>query len=397
MTTIGGQIAKQFFNQTSFLFERRRGTAWLFFVLALWLGGEQAEATVYTWSGSNTSNHGWLQSGNYVGNPTIAFTASDTIYYSDSGAASGTATFGTAGTIGTLEFGAETGTNPITIAWSLPAKPVINLASGLLFDAGAGANTINVSFTLISATTTFTNNSSSIQVLSVPTGSGSLIINNGAFHFQANNAGVFTGSTTVNAGATLRVLNTTTLAGSVDVKNGGTLGGRGTIGTSLIESGGILSPGVPTAPVNPISFSDSLSLAHGSLTLLDLTNSANDTVNVANLLTYGGELRLTLSDDFNTAGIYTLFNSSSQSGDFDAFTIYNSSGQIGTLSLNSNVWSGDLNGLSYSFNETSGILDVTAIPEPGVTALLSAGLFMLFVLYGIKSRHSQGRLTHEPR
>jgi hypothetical protein len=215
------------------------------------LGPVVAPAAVYTWSGAHASNHGWLQEGNYVGGTTgsYVFTDEDTIYYSSlSGAAWTAPVFGGNGTIGTLHFGSETGANPITITRANGA--VVTIASGILVDAGAGANTITAGLNLSGETTTFTNNSSNIQVVSLPTGSNTLHINGGAFHFQAQQAGSFTGSVIINENATLRVLNTATLAGTVTVKSGGTLGGRGSIGTTLIESGGLLAPGVPAETCN---------------------------------------------------------------------------------------------------------------------------------------------------
>lgn len=358
----------------------RAGRLALLAILAF--GPTAARATVYTWSGAG-SNHGWVQQANYVGGTTgtYTFTNADTIYFSSASASYFQPVFGSNGTVGTLEFGAETGTNPITITRSNSA--VLTVASGILVDAGAGGNTITTALTLSGSTATFTNNSSNILVVSVPTGSNQLSINGGVFHFQAAQAGTFTGSTTVNTGATLRVLYTTTLAGSVDVKSGGTLGGRGTIGATTIESGATLAPGVPTVPVSSISFSSSLSLGAGSLTLLDLTNSAFDSVNVVGSLAYGGELRLTLADDFATAGNYALFGFSpgSESGNFSLFNVYNSTGKIGELSqnpLNLDVWSGEVNGLSYNFDQSTGTLAV--VPEPGTAGLAVVGLLAAIVL-----------------
>jgi|GEM_PF-3253973 PEP-CTERM putative exosortase interaction domain len=362
----------------------------LFIIAAMAFGPAAARAAVYTWSGANASNHGWLQQTNYVDGTsgTYTFTADDTIYFSNLSGASWTApVFGAGGTIGTLHFGAETGSNPITITRANAA--VVTVASGILVDAGAGANTITAAISLSGPTTTFTNNSSNVLVVSLPTGSNELSINGGAFHFQAQQAGSFTGSTTVNTGATLRVLNTATLAGDVTVKAGGTLGGRGTIGATAIESGGILAPGVPAVPASSISFSGSLTLADGSLTLLDLNNTTFDSINVGGEITFGGELRLTLSDDFFTTGDYALFNfaAGSSAGSFSAFNLYDPNGKIGELTLADGLWTGEVNGLSYSFDESTGGLAVTAVPEPGTTALAITGL-LAGVLLRLRKRRS---------
>lgn len=367
------------FSKKPLLASVRRG---VIAVLALALAGS-AKASVYTWSGAGT-NHGWLQKINYAGggSGTYAFTAADTIYFSSASAGYYTPVFGGAGTIGTLEFGAETGTNAITIAWQNSAE--IRLASGITVDAGAGANTINAPLVLDGPATTFTNNSTNILTVSALSGDSSLTLNGGTFHFQALNGGVFnyTGTTTVNAGATLRVLNTAVLTGGVTVKSGGTLGGRGTIGATTIENGGALSPGVPTASANSISFSDSLTLSAGSLTLLDLAGTGFDSVNVSGSLTYGGGLRLTLSDDFAAPGDYALFDfaSGAASGDFDSFELYDSGGWIGELALDQDVWSGEVSGLLFSFDQASGLLTVATVPEPDTAAQAFVALLGLLVL-----------------
>ncbi len=86
-----------------------------------------------------------------------------------------------------------------------------------------------------------------------------------------------------------------------------------------------------------------------------------------------------LSLGFSTASLtdgqtYNLFDFGSQTGDLASVGLSGSFG--GSLSRTGEIWSGTSGSWGFSFNETDGILTVTAVPEPSTFAAL-AGLLGL--------------------
>jgi autotransporter-associated beta strand protein len=134
----------------------------------------------------------------------------------------------------------------------------------------------------------------------------------------------YTGGTIVSNGA-LFVSNPTgsgTGAGTVDVRNGATLGGAGIIsGATTIESGATLAPG---DTVGKLTFNSSLTLASGSTSRLELNAGAltNDTVKTIGAITYNGTLIVS-----NTAGTlaagqsFKLFEAPGYSGSFTVIAL----------------------------------------------------------------------------
>jgi autotransporter-associated beta strand protein len=139
-------------------------------------------------------------------------------------------------------------------------------------------------------------------------GSGTLIL---------NGAASLTGSSTVNAGKLL-INNSWTLS-PVSVASGATLGGAGSIIAPVsIQSGATLSPGTS---IGTLAVSNTLTLAAGSTTLMEINGgtAACDKVIQINTLNYNGTLTVT-----NTGGTlaigqsYPLFNANSYVGNFAA-------------------------------------------------------------------------------
>ena len=97
----------------------------------------------------------------------------------------------------------------------------------------------------------------------------------GAGDLKITGSNTFTGATNINAG-TLSVNGS--LASTVSVNSGGTLGGSGTVGTTTINSGGVFAPGnsIGTTTVN-----GGLTFAAGSIYRVEIDAAGNnDRINV---------------------------------------------------------------------------------------------------------------------
>src|SRR5262249_7420788 len=109
-----------------------------------------------------------------------------------------------------------------------PAAPGTLNAAEVAF--GAGAGTIN-----------FNHTATAYEFAPVISGSGAVNVLAGTTTLSATSNG-YTGPTTVNGGAALFV-DGSIANSSVTVNNGATLGGTGTVGPTVINSGGFLAPG----------------------------------------------------------------------------------------------------------------------------------------------------------
>jgi autotransporter-associated beta strand protein len=183
----------------------------------------------------------------------------------------------------------------------------------------------------------------------------------GTWALSGNNS--YTGATTVTAGTLL--INGSTNAGSlVTVQTGGTLGGNGTIGGAVtVQNGGTLSPGNSPGLLTVAS----LTLDSGSTSFFQINGTTRvtlyDAVNVTGALSYNGTLSITFGGGYTplVTDTFTLFNKGSYSGAFSTVTITNPS-------------------YAGTFNESTGILSLTAVPEPATWGLLAFSLTTVMVL-----------------
>ena len=149
------------------------------------------------------------------------------------------------------------------------------------------------------------------------TGSGAVDKNNNnvlTISTTNTNASRFTGTLNINAGSLIVSSSFGDLTGrtaTVNVLNGGTLGGSGTIhGNVSVASGGILAPG--TSPGTQ-TIAGNLTLDAGSILNFELAQAGvigggiNDLISVGGNLTLAGTLNVTALAGFG-AGYYRLFN-----------------------------------------------------------------------------------------
>lgn len=322
-----------------------------------------------TISGQTGSNGGVLQIGNggttgSVGTGTITFssitgqTAASTLRYNRSNA--------------------TTVTNSVT---SLSA----NAVGGTIEQAGSHSLTMsgNVTINNASATMTYkigeTGQDIDATVSGVISSVGSLA-KTGAGTLLLTNTNTYSGTTTVSEG-TLLVNGSLSASSVVTVASGATLGGSGTIGGNTTVNGN-LAPG--NSP-GQITFTNNLTLA--GTTTLEILNSLlpvqgadYDAVRVGGLLSYGGELKLTMNAAIEN-GTYYLFDglgaegsSLTQGGNFSSI-LFDGSAYTGVFSQAGSVWSATSGGQLFSFDLGTGDLTVTAaVPEPSSLALAALGL-----------------------
>jgi hypothetical protein len=111
----------------------------------------------------------------------------------------------------------------------------------------------------------------------------------------------------------------------------------------------------------------SLTLDSGSTSFFQINGTTRvtlyDAVNVTGALSYNGTLSITFGGGYTplVTDTFTLFNKGSYSGAFSTVTITNPS-------------------YAGTFNESTGILSLTAVPEPATWGLLAFSLTTVMVL-----------------
>jgi autotransporter-associated beta strand protein len=187
----------------------------------------------------------------------------------------------------------------------------------------------------------------------------------------------YTGTTNVSAG-TLVMNGSYTGNGSISVASGATLSGNGTIvGATTIA--GSLSPG--NSP-GLLTFNGSLALEDTTITTMEIngtsrgsTFDAVDVVGAPGALTYNGTMNLVIGTTFS-AGNYTfdLFDFVSHSNSFDFVSL--TGNYTGALTNNAGIWTTTTNSgaESWTFTQSTGVLNLVVVPEPSTLALAMFGV-----------------------
>ncbi len=182
----------------------------------------------------------------------------------------------------------------------------------------------------------------------------------------------YSGGTEIHAG-TLIISNvgtehSTLGTGTLRVGAAGKLGGVGTVlGDTTVA--GTLSPG--NSP-GSIHFTGALTLESTALLQMELGESSHDLLSVGGLLTYDGTLAITLSESYRpeVGETFALFDAASVAfgSQFDAILF-------------------DVAGYSGLMNYETGVLTITAVPEPSALALAAVALLGMARLRRRAIRH----------
>lgn len=259
-------------------------------------------------------------------------------------------------------------------------------------------NYISDTFVLTLAGTNTGNNTFAGKIAN-PSGGQYAVIKSGAGKWILSNSNTYTGVTDIRQG-TLAVNGTLSSAGLVEIQNGASLGGSGTVGTVKVHSGGTITPGNSigvlsagnttleggsyyafeldndgsgSAGINWDQFA-----VDGSLVLQELSTTNQFTINLFTLNNSGNPGSLAIWDpnvDHTWASIFTTTNGFYGTFDPDTFAI-NTSGFLSGLNGSFSVVQ---NGLALD-------LQYTAIPEPGTWALLLTGGL---IVWGLRRRHPE--------
>lgn len=202
----------------------------------------------------------------------------------------------------------------------------------------------------------------------VISGTGRVHVDAGTTILDAANT--YTGGTTVTGGTLLvneAEGGSATGSGALFVESGGTLGGTGEVaGMATIE--GALIPG---DELGILSFGSGLTLAAGSETFITIQGaergSAYTAVDVAGVLTFGGTLNLSFSENFvmeaGESYLFQIFSAGSFAGGFETV-------------LFPSTWNGQTLLWDRTALYTDGTVSVSTIPEPEGLALGAAGIFL---------------------
>jgi hypothetical protein len=229
--------------------------------------------------------------------------------------------------------------------------------------------------------------------------------------------GTITGITITSPGSGYTSAPTITLLGGSATNGKGAAAGAATATATIgaITSGGMTFKGSGTTTLTAANtYTGSTTISSGTLTLSSTGSLASTTFSIASGATYDvssqayslngkaitlslnattpgfindGTQVLTLTSgaltlNFTTAtpgSSYNLYDSGSTSGDFSSIAL-SGNGFTGNLSLSGSTWTGASNGYSFSLDETTGILSLTAVPESHGFAIAIVGLLCAVVV-----------------
>jgi autotransporter-associated beta strand protein len=222
------------------------------------------------------------------------------------------------------------------------------------------------------------------QALSAVTATGTSTIDANGFSVAINNNITGTGGFTVNSSTGTG----TVTFGGANAFTGATTVTNGTLALSSTGSLASTAFGIGAGAHLDVSAKSSFSLSGAAITLT-LDGSSIGMVDAASLAVNFAGAALTLNLTTATPGAsydYLPSLTSSGTGDLASVDLTGSSFS-GSLTRSGNIWSGVSNGYSFSLDQTSGALSITAVPEPHEFAV--AIMALLGVMVFIRRRNQQ--------
>ncbi|WP_308642776.1 autotransporter domain-containing protein [Mesorhizobium sp. GbtcB19] len=245
-------------------------------------------------------------------------------------------------------------TNAGSISGGLSGDGVMRAAS-IVFTGGDNvltfANTLSGLTGAISLTGSLTFQQSTAAILDQAiTGSGS-VTKAGSATLILSGTSTYTGATTVSAGM-LGVTGSIAASSLTTVESGAYLAGNGSIGATVVNSGGFLTAGDGT-PGSSMTLS-SLTMQSGAYYGVVVDPTSSSSANVTNNASLGGATVFPLfATGSYVAKQYTILTAGSITGEFDATT------------LNGNLPSGFHTSLSYDQTHAYLDLELNFVPPPG--------------------------------
>ena len=176
-------------------------------------------------------------------------------------------------------------------------------------------------------------------------GSLSLVVNGGTVTLTATNT--YSGFTEIDGGTLLINGNNSGASGRVYAYNGGTLGGTGTIGSTVYTYGGTIT-GATATTVGQLTLQGDVHISTGEgdgIYLANLSGSLSDLLAITGTLFLGGESQLNIVGTPDGTTTYTLATFAAHNGTFSILP------------------SGIPSGYTLVYNATDLELVPTAIPE----------------------------------
>jgi fibronectin-binding autotransporter adhesin len=226
---------------------------------------------------------------------------------------------------------------------------------------------------------------------SIGTNSSGGMTFSGAGITTLSGASTYAGNTTIGVGSTVALASTGSLANSANIIANGTFDVSAVTGFSigaaqtLQGSGAVVGATTVNGTLAPgnspglLTFSSDLSLGGSSTSQFEINGtvrgSTHDAVDAGGALSYGGTMGLVFDAPIS-AGIYDLFGGfSGQSGAFIFVSVGGSFAEAlsGSPAITGSGWSASSPTWSYAFDNASGDLTISAVPEPSAFAAL-AGL-----------------------
>ncbi len=213
------------------------------------------------------------------------------------------------GSAGTLTFRND-GADAATDSFEPRFSGAVTIDRPIVIDSGSTGQTRLNLFNTNGTTQTFNaaiTGSGSVRK-SIASGTGGVTI--------FNAANTYSGTTLIASGTLL--VNGELGTNTVTVSSGATLGGTGIVhGAVQVQSGGMLSPGTS---IGTLSINNSLTLAAGSKTLIDIdaTDSTSDRVDGLSSVEFDGTLQLNITGTLSAGQSFQLFSAGAYSGKFSS-------------------------------------------------------------------------------